>query len=136
MLAGIQHFLEIVNTNWTTIIVIIGLGIGVYQKAKSYFSKSNEEKIEIAKSQIRETALIFITKAEVDYESWNKAGSIKRAQVIQEIFKEYPILTTVTDQNTIISYIDEAINSALKTLREVIANNKTDLEVTESVPSK
>ena len=102
ILTGIQNFLEIVNNNWTTIIVIIGLIIAISKKAKNYFSKSDEEKIAIAKKQIQETMLRMITEAEISYEEWNKAGSIKRSQVIEEIFTNYPVLSKVVNQEELI----------------------------------
>lgn len=126
MLNGIQNFLSIINNNWTTIIVIIGLVIAIVKKAKDYFSKSDEEKIAIAKAQISETMLKLITDAEVDYEDWNKAGSIKRSQVIKEIFNEYPILSKVTNQDEIITYIDYMIDSSLRELRKTIEENKVE----------
>lgn len=100
MLKGIQNFLQFINNNWTTIIIIISLLIALYQKIKSFISKSNEEKIEQAKKQIKEICLKLVTDAEIDYENWNQAGSIKRAQVIQKIFTDYPILAKVTDQES------------------------------------
>ena len=45
MLHGIQNFLQLINDNWTTIIVIIGLLIGLFKKIQGYLSKSDEEKI-------------------------------------------------------------------------------------------
>ncbi len=68
ILNGVQNFLTIINDNWTTIVVVIGLAIAVARKAKAYFAKSDEEKIHIAKSQIKETILKMVTEAEVDYE--------------------------------------------------------------------
>lgn len=126
MLNGIQNFLSIINNNWTTIIVIIGLVIAIVKKAKDYFGKSDEEKIAIAKAQISETMLKLITDAEVDYEDWNKAGSIKRSQVIKEIFNEYPILSKVANQDEIITYIDYMIDSSLRELRKTIEENKVE----------
>lgn len=125
-LNGLQNFLQLINDNWTTIIVIIGLSLAVFKKAKSYFSKSDDEKIAIAKKQITETMLKMITDAEVDYEDWNKAGSIKRSQVIKEIFKEYPVLSKVTNQEEIIQFIDNAIDNSLKELRKTIEENKVE----------
>ena len=93
------------------------------KKAKDYLSKSDEEKIEIAKTQIKETILKMISDAEVDYEEWNKAGSIKRSQVINEIFEKYPILSKVTNQSQIIDWIDQTIDESLKILREIVSNN-------------
>lgn len=103
--------------------VCIGLVISIAKKTASYLSKSDEEKIAIAKTQLKETILKMITEAEINYEEWNKAGSIKRSQVIEEIYLEYPVLSKVADQNTLIQWIDEEIDNALKTLREIVALN-------------
>lgn len=124
ILNGIQNFLQLINDNWTTIMVIIGLAIAVGKKVTDYFSKSDEEKIEIAKAQIKETVLKMVTEAELDYEEWNKAGSIKRSQVIGQIYADYPILSKVVDQQALIEWIDETIDESLKTLRDVVSNNQ------------
>ena len=124
ILDGVKNFLELVNENWTTIIVIIGLVIAVTKKAINYFSKSDEEKIAIAKKQIQETMLKLISDAEQDYEEWKQAGSIKRAQVIDELFANYPILSKVTNQEDLIKWIDDVIDESLITLREIVENNK------------
>lgn len=123
MLKGIQNFLQFINDNWTTIVVIISLIIAIGKKTYDYFSKSDEERIEVAKKQISEICLKLISDAEVNYESWNKAGSIKRAQVIQKIFADYPILAKVTDQEKLVEWIDETIDTSLKELRKIVADN-------------
>lgn len=124
MLNGIQNFLRFINDNWTSIIIIISLVVAVIKKTKNYFSKSEEEKIEAAKSQIRQIVLKLITDAEVDYSTWEKAGSIKRSQVIQKIFADYPVLCKVTNQQEVIDFIDDAINESLKELRKIFEENK------------
>lgn len=126
MLDGIKNFLQFVNDNWTTIIIIISLCIALYQKIKNYVSKSNDEKIAVAKQQVQEVILKLISDAEVDYTEWVKTGSIKRAQVIKKIFEDYPVLAKVTDQTALIEWIDETIDNALKTLREIVAMNKEE----------
>lgn len=68
------------------------------RKTVDFFSKSDDEKIKIAKSQIQETILKMISDAECEWEDWNAAGSIKRSQVIEEIYRKYPILSKVKDQ--------------------------------------
>ena len=75
-----------------------------------------------AKAQIKERILKIITDAEIDFEEWNQAGSIKRSQVIGEIFEKYPILSKSINQQEVISWIDEEIDNSLKTLRKVVAN--------------
>lgn len=124
MLKGIQNFLEIINNNWTTIMVIIGLLIGLYTKIKSYMGKTDQQKIEIAKKQIQQTMLKMITTAEEDFKAWNEAGSIKRSQVIKEVYEKYPILSKAIDQEQMIAWIDEQINNSLKTLRKIVKENE------------
>lgn len=124
ILNGIQKFLELINDNWTTIMVILGLAAAIAKKAKNYLAKSDDEKIAIAKMQIRETILRLVTEAEVDYEEWNAAGSIKRAQVINQIYETYPILSKIVDQPELVEWIDEQIDEALDTLRYIIKENQ------------
>jgi len=123
ILTGVKNFLQMINENWTLITVIIGLGILVIKKIKNYLSLSDQEKIELALEQIRITALKMVTDAENAYENWVKAGAIKRAEVIDRIFKEYPILNKVTDQEELIQMIDNIIDEALDTMRDVIEEN-------------
>jgi hypothetical protein len=124
MLDGIYKFLAYVNENWTMICAILVLIGAIYKKAQNFFSKSQEEKIEIAKAQINEIMLMLVTQAECDYYQWLQAGEIKRAQVIDEVFAMYPILSKVTNQAEIIAWIDEAIDNALKTMRKIFEENK------------
>lgn len=121
---GLQKFLQILNDNWTSILVCAGLIVGIVKKTQDYMSKSQEEKIELAKKQIQTTILKMISDADVDWQEWSKAGSIKRSQVIKQIYDEYPILTKVVDQDALIKYIDEQIDGALDTLREIVKTNE------------
>ena len=132
MLTGIQNFLQFINDNWTAILIIMALGMSIALKIKNLFTKDKNGQIEIAKAQIKQIVLKLITDAEVDYSDWTKAGSIKRAQVIQKIYTDYPILAKVTDQETLIAWIDTEINNSLKELRKIVAENTTDKEQTES----
>ena len=123
MLKGLQNFLTIINENWTTILVIIGLVIGLWKKVESYLKKSDEEKMSIAKQQISQSVLRLISEAERDYDTWRQAGQIKRSKVIQEIYMEYPILSKFADQDELVKWIDSEIDNALKELRKVIKEN-------------
>ena len=77
ILNGVTVFLNFINDNWTSILVIVGLIIGLVKKIQDYMKKSTEEKIDIAKRRIQESMLKMITDAEIDFQSWNAAGSIK-----------------------------------------------------------
>ena len=121
---SIQNFLIFLDTNWVTICVIAGLIVSLITKIKSYIGKTDEEKMVIAKKQIQQTMLKMITEAEINYDAWNEAGSIKRSQVIEDIYTKYPILSKVADQENVIAWIDDEINNSLKTLREIVKSNK------------
>ena len=122
MLNGIKNFLQIINENWVTICVIISLSISAFQKIKGFMNKSNEEKIAIAKKQIRETMLKMVSDAECDYGEWNKSGKIKRSQVIKKIYEMYPILAKAVDQEELTAWIDAEIDASLGTLNTLIEN--------------
>lgn len=129
MLNGVKNFLEILNENWTTILVVLGIIISIVQKTIKHFSKTDEERIAIVKEQIAQQMLKFIGDAEEDYEDWKKAGELKRAQVIGKIFKDYPILSKVVDQKELIKWIDDTINDSLVTLRKIVEENKKQEEM-------
>nr|DAK25328.1 MAG TPA: holin [Caudoviricetes sp.] len=130
ILNGIKNFLSLINDNWTTILVIVGLALALWKKIESYSKLSTNKKIEIAKKQISENILKLITQAEKDYAEWEKAGSIKRSEVISEIYKEYPILAKVVNQEELVKWIDEQIDNALPTLRDIIKQNEKDISDT------
>lgn len=132
ILDGIKNFLNLINDNWTSIIVILGLCVVVKNKASDYFKKSDEEKIAIAKEQLKNIILEKITEAEKDYAEWSKAGSIKRSQVIEEIYKEYPVLQKVINQEELTKYIDELIDSALPELRKIWEQSNVSSPTTET----
>lgn len=117
---SIVNFLMFVNNNFVSILVCIGLIIGITSKIRNFLLKSNEEKVAIAKHQIREVMLKMISDAECDYDEWDKAGEIKRSQVIKKIYEMYPILSKVVNQEELTAWIDEEIDSALFTLNEII----------------
>lgn len=126
MLNGIKNFLEFLNANWTVIAVLLGLAVALIQKVKVFIGKTDEEKIQIAKKQIKEIMLKMVSEAELDFEDWNKAGAIKRSQVISQIYEMYPILSKVIDQNELIKWLDMEINTSLQTLEDIIDVNKDE----------
>ena len=123
ILDGIYNFLTFINNNWAMIFTVIALIIAIGKKAKMFFSKSQEEQLAIAKAQISETMLKWVSLAECDWKEWSQAGEIKRSQVIDLIFEKYPILSNVTNQKEVIAWLDDAIDEALKTMRKIFEEN-------------
>lgn len=120
ILDGIMNFLKFINDNWTMIIIIIGLIISLYMKIKNYLKLSNEEKVALAKEQIRDIMLSLVSKAELDWSEYKKSGSIKRSQVIDAIYAQYPILREVVDQEELLAWIDRVIDEALEEMHKII----------------
>lgn len=123
MLNGIKNFVLYINENWTTIVVILAAVFALYERGKAFFNKSKDEQIAIAKNQIKESMLKLVMDSETEYAEWEKAGAIKRSQVIRQIYTDYPILGEIVDQGSVIKWLDGTIDDALKTLRQVIKEN-------------
>lgn len=123
ILNGLYNFLNFIETNWGMIAAITILVVSIGKKIYAFLGKSQEEKVEIAKKQISETMLKWVTEAEKDYRLWVSAGAIKRSQVIDQILDKYPILSKVTNQEEIIAWLDDTIDEALKIMRNIFEEN-------------
>lgn len=123
MLNGIKNILVFVCDNWVAIMIVAGLAVIVYRKVMAFIAQGRDEQVAIAKAQIKEFMLKLVSDAEEDYEAWNKAGAVKRAQVIQQIFISYPILSKIVNQDELIKWIDTQIDNSLVELQKVISKN-------------
>ncbi len=140
-MTAIYNFLTWIENNWTMIVAIGTLLFALYLKIKSAINKwikmTDEEKqkeleanIQKAKQAIANYILSLVASAEIDWEGTG-LGPIKRAQVIEKIYKEYPILLEVVDQRELMRFIDEHIDQALEIVREklrkeISADDKRD----------
>ncbi len=120
---AIQNLLEVLNEHWTSLLICAGLIVGLVSKAIRFFNQSKDIRIAITKQQISEIILKMITDAEVNYKDWEKSGSIKRSQVINEIYAKYPILSKAKSQKEVIDFIDTQIDNSLNELRKIIVEN-------------
>ena len=128
LMNGIMNLVEFVENNWTAIVLLICLVNLAVIKVRNYMNLADAEKLEVAKKQIKETMLKFITEAEVDYLEWVSAGSIKRSQVIDELYAVYPVLSKVADQEALIEWIDDTIDESLETMRKIFEENENSNE--------
>ena len=117
---GIKNFLELINNNWTTIMVVCGLCVSLYYKIMQFIKLSDDEKINQTKTVIKNVMLSLVSDAELNYSDWNKSGAIKRAEVLNRIFTDYPILNKVTDKEKLISEINSMLDDSLKEMRNII----------------
>jgi len=126
--------------NWASIATIICLCIGLYFKVKDIVDKylamneaekaaAAEEAVETAKRTLKETILLYVNKAENDWaEEAGKMGKTKKAQVISEIFKDFPELAGTETNNEILWFIDNLIDKALEEMNKEYAAYEEDAE--------
>ena len=123
ILNTVAEFLKFANNYWTVVIIIIGLAYALYDKIKKYLATSKEEKIEMAKKALKENLLKYMADAEIEWSSYEKAGEIKRAQVISKIYEDYPIMREYVDQDELIKFIDKQIDSMKSEIDKVITKS-------------
>ena len=141
---SILKLLQYLQDNWATIVAIMTLIIGLYFKAKDeivkWRAKTEEQRAAEAKAiqdkaiaEVREAlknyVLSLVAKMEIEWnDKGSKMGPVKRANLIQQIYEQYPILMTVADQEELLKYIDSLISNALETIRTTM---RVDKEVSE-----
>lgn len=136
---AIYNFLTWVEENWAMLAAIATLLFAIYMKIKSSVNKwlkmtdeerekEKQEQIKKAKQAIANYILSLVADAEVNWEGTG-LGPIKRAQVIEKIYKEYPILLEVVDQQELMRFIDEHIDLALEIVREKLRKVADEDEV-------
>ena len=126
---GIKNTLIIIEENWTNILIVLSCLFAIYRKVKKYINMNNEEK-DKEKEEIKEETLKIVktvllklmSEAEIEWNDFEKSGSIKRSQVIKELYNEFPILKEFTDQDKLLEIIDNMINEEKSKMDEVINN--------------
>ena len=83
--------------------------------------KEEEQKrlVELALSKVKEIMPSLTARAEEGWNHLDKSGVIKRSEVINKIYEQYPILKEYYDQEYLTTQIDLIINEALKEIRNI-----------------
>ena len=93
--------------------ILCGAKIGL-----AYFDRLKEANINQILEVVRASVLKLMTDAEIDFSSYKKAGEIKKSQVINNIYKQFPILTKYKDQETLQAEISDIIENEMCKIRE------------------
>lgn len=93
--------------------ILCGAKIGL-----AYFDRLEEANINQILEVVRASVLKLMTDAEIDFSSYKKAGEIKKSQVINNIYKQFPILTKYKDQETLQAEISDIIENEMCKIRE------------------
>jgi vancomycin resistance protein YoaR len=122
LLTAVENFLKFINNNWTTIIIIIGLLIALYEKIMKYLKLSKQEKVETALKIVKEEMLKRMSDAELEWKGYKDSGQLKKSQVIAEIYQEHPELKKYVNQDELIKMIEQIIDDNMAEMNKVINN--------------
>lgn len=125
---AIKNMLQFVNNNWAWIVVVIALIVYVALRIRKHFTDADNKDFDIAKAQVANVILRLVAGAEEEYKTVRGAGAIKRAQVIAQIYENYPILSRIVDQEAVTTWIDTLIDDALGNLRRIAEKNKENAD--------
>lgn len=107
----ITEYIPVVIT--ILLFILCGAKIGL-----AYFDRLKEANIDQILEIVKASVLKLMTDAEIDFSSYKKAGEIKKSQVINNIYKQFPILTKYKDQETLQAEISDIIENEMCKIRE------------------
>lgn len=121
---GIQNFLTLVQNNWTTISFIIIMIFGTIMKLLDFYKKwkkmNEKEKEEAILAIVKEWILKMMCDAELEWADFKSAGGIKKSDVFEKIYTQFPQLSSFVNQDEIIEKISEFIESNMDKMNEVM----------------
>lgn len=125
---SLMNLLTFLDENWTYILIIASIVFGLYKKTIAWIKISEKSKVDTTILIVSNIILEKLAKAEEDWITYKKTGTIKRSKVINEIYEQYPILKKYMDQEYIIAQIDKLIDDGLveleKTLKDMQNKSK------------
>lgn len=133
--SGVRVFLQAINDNWGTIIIIIGLALLLIEKIKKYLKLSKEQKIEIALEGVKQEMLKLMSDAEIQWKDYKKSGQIKKSQVIKEIYTDFPELKRYMSEDELIEKIEKIIDDNMKEL-DIAINDMDAKELAKKYTKK
>lgn len=131
ILEGIKNFLQFIIANWTTIIVIIGLGIVIYKKIKSYLALSQQQKIDLALKSAADVILNLVMSAQAQHGV--DAGKAKKSQVLSELYAKFPILTQAINKDELDTRLNTLIDNAIVDMIELLKNKSESVTPTTTI---
>lgn len=125
---SLKKLAEFLYDNWSAIIIAIAVVITLINRVKAYASLSHDEKVAAAKKCVEAGIMEYVYEAEQWYNNNDvKQGLLKKANVISGIYKDYPILAALINQDEINKWLSDLIDEAVETL-----HNLPKKEVTEN----
>ena len=119
---GIINTLQMIQHNWSNIVICIVILFTIINRTVAFFKLSKEERVEAALKIIRKELLKFMSDAEVEWSEFEKAGNLKKSQVINNIYSQFPFLKEYINQDELLSKISDMIEDTMSEMNKIINN--------------
>ena len=127
-MSGIMNTIRFIYEQWSNITIIFSLillGVKYIMKFKALSKEKWKEAVLII---VKEELLKMMSDAERDWTDYKKSGKIKKSQVINTIYEQFPILKEYIDQESLIKRISDMIDESIENMDEIIKNLGKDEE--------
>lgn len=115
---SIRRTVSFIIDNWSAIATVICIIIAVSLRIKSFMRLSKEDREKAAWDAVKKIMLALVSSAEKEWGS--KTGAIKRAEIIQQIYKAFPVIKEQADQQAVERRLDELIDKSLCEMRDIL----------------
>lgn len=123
---GLTNFVNLIQSQWTNILVVVAILFGVIRTGINYYSMSKEQRTEAALTVVKSELLKLMSHAELQWSDIKKSGSLKRSQVIKDIYTQFPFLASYIDQETLLKRLYEMIDTEMENMNKILNNDKND----------
>lgn len=130
-MASLNNTINFIVNHWSDIIIILAFIIGAVRGVFVIINMDVEKRKEIAMKIVRENLLKYMSDAEVQYSNYKKSGVLKRSQVINKIYTDYPVLANYVNQDELIEMIYKMIDDEMDRMNAIV-NGKNPEKVNEA----
>lgn len=122
---GLVNTANFILENWSNIVFVAAVFIAVFFRIKKFFSMSKEDQKEAVLKVVKEEILKIMSDAEKDWDNYVKSGEIKKSQVINTIYEQFPALSSFANQDEIIKQISDMIDEVKPTMDKIFEKTES-----------
>lgn len=122
-----EFITKTLNTIVNVLPMVIAICVFVLTGAKlglNYIEKIKGMNTEAILQVVKASVLKLMTDAEIDFANYKKSGEIKKSQVISNIYKQFPQLTKIKNQEELQKEISDIIEGEMTKIREFNTNQE------------
>lgn len=121
---GINNFANLIQGQWTNILVVIAIVAGLIRSIINHSTMNEEQRVQAALKVISEELMKMMVQAEIQWKDYKKSGELKRSQVIKDIYNQFPFLSRYMDQEKLVQTIYDMIDKQMDNMNELMKKNE------------